>query len=340
MDGTLLFRADADADIGSGHVMRCLALAQHASDVGMRPILLTTTPDGPAVAAWRGEGYQVRSQPPETAIASAADAAATSACAREVAADWIVLDGYRFDAAFQARLADERRLLVFDDVGETDVATHVLVNQNPGAEQWARYRAPAGCRQLLGSSFAVLRRDLRILQRQTPKSPSRLLITFGGADRENLALRVMERLGECVGQFCAVAICSAGDEGLADAQAFARGHGDRFRIVAPGPIHELLAEADVVICAGGTTSLECAALGIPSVLVVTADNQRRGAMTMASAGAAHLAGEGGQAIDKVALLAKRLLDDASERAEISRAGQKLVSRDGVTRVVQTMCELA
>jgi len=339
MDGTILFRADADADIGSGHVMRCLALAQHASDVGMRPILLTTTPDGPAVEAWRSEGYQVRSQPPGTAVASVADATETSACARNVAADWIVLDGYRFDATFQTRLSDERRLLVFDDVGETDVATDVLVNQNPGAEQWAKYRAPVGCRQLLGSSFAVLRRDLRTLQRQEPKSPPRLLITFGGADRENLALRAMERLDGCVGEFCAVAVCSAGDEGLADAQAFALGHSDRFRVVAPGPIHELLAEADMVICAGGTTSLECAALGIPTVLVVTADNQRRGAMSMASAGAAHLAGEGRKAIDNVALLVKRLLNDAAERAKFSRAGQRLVSRDGVTRVVQTMCEL-
>jgi len=340
MDGTILFRADADGDIGSGHVMRCLALAQHASDVAMRPILLTTTPDGPAVEAWRAEGYEVRSQPPGTTVASIADAAATSACARGVAADWIVLDGYRFDAAFQARLAEERRLLMFDDVGDAEVATHVLVNQNPGAEEWARYRAPAGCRQLLGSGFAVLRRDLRKLQRQTPKTPPHLLITFGGADRENLALRVMERLDGCAEEFCAVAICSAGEGGLADARAFARGHGDRFRVVAPGPIHDLLAEADMVICAGGTTSLECAALGIPSVLVVTADNQRRGAMSMASAGAAHLAGEGQQAIDKVALLAKRLLDDAAERAEFSRAGQRLVSRDGVTRVVQTMRELA
>jgi len=330
----ILFRADAGEEIGSGHLMRCLGLAQYLRDEGASCSLLTTGKEEPAVARWRGEEINVQEH--RTKCGSPEDAAATLAAAAAIGAQWIVADGYDFDIAWQ-RVAKEggAGLLCFDDLGGAPFAADVVVNQNPGAQDLS-YDMEDGGRVLSGPDYVVLRRDIRCLKREAASSPPRILVTFGGYDGDNLALAAMRELAGLEAPFTATVICAVDAEGLAEAQAFAASHSDRFHVTPPTDIVPLMATTDLALCAGGTTSLELASLGVPMVLVTVADNQEPGAAALNRAGCARLAGCGVSALPDAAKALGDLLRDVAVYKDMGRAGPALVDGCGAERVFKVM----
>src|SRR5205085_6598585 len=126
----LLFRADADPRMGTGHIMRCLALAQAWQDAGGRAACLTASRLEALNARLIAESVSViplSSQP-----GNDADADETRETAVRLGARWVVVDGYHFSGAFQARVRQQgRRVAALDDYGHTDwYAADLVVNQN------------------------------------------------------------------------------------------------------------------------------------------------------------------------------------------------------------------
>jgi spore coat polysaccharide biosynthesis predicted glycosyltransferase SpsG len=290
----------------------------------------------PAVARWREEEINVQKHQAERG--SPEDAAATLAVAAVTGAQWIVADGYDFDIAWQ-RAAKESGagLLCFDDLGGASFAADVVVNQNPGAGALS-YDVDGGGDVLAGADYVVLRRNLRCLKREAGSTPPRLLVTFGGYDRDNLALAAMGELVKLKEPFTATVFCSAGTNGLEEAEIFAASHPDRFHVLPPTDIAPFMATADLALCAGGTTALELTSLGVPVVLVTVANNQEPGAAALAGAGCAHLAGQAPAAFPAAVKELGRLLDDDGACAEMGRLGSKLIDGLGVERIADTLRE--
>ncbi len=145
----ILFRADAGVDIGSGHLMRCLGLAQYLRDEGVSCSLLTTAAKEPAVVRWREEEINVQEHQAERG--SLEDAAATLAATTATGAQWIVADGYEFGLDWQRAVREGKpKLLCFDDVGGASFAADLVVNQNPGAQDLS-YDMESGGRVLAGA---------------------------------------------------------------------------------------------------------------------------------------------------------------------------------------------
>ena len=332
----ILFRADAGAGIGSGHLMRCLGLAQYLRDEGASCSLLTTAVKEPVVARWREEEIEVQEH--QAMRGSSEDAAATLAAATASGAQWIVADGYNFGLDWQ-RAAKEggAGLLCFDDLGGASFAADLVVNQNPGAQDLS-YGMGGDGRVLAGADYVMLRREIRCLKREASSQPPHLLVTFGGYDEDNLALAAMRELAGVEAPFAATVICSADADGLAEAQTFAASHPDRFRVLPPGDIVPLMAVADLALCAGGTTALELASLGVPMVLVTVADNQESGAAALAGAGCARLAGRGIGALPDAARALGDLLRDAAACKDMGRAGTTLVDGNGAARISEAIQE--
>ncbi len=333
----VLFRADAGVSIGSGHLMRCLGLAQHLHDEGMSCSLLTTAAEEPAVAHWREEEIGVREHPAESG--SPEDAVATLAAAAASGAQWIVADGYEFGLDWQRAVREGKpKLLCFDDVGGASFAADLVVNQNPGAQDLS-YDMESGGRVLAGADYVVLRREFRHLKPEASSGPPHLLVTFGGYDHDNLALAAMKELAGLDVDFTATVICSADAEGLAAAQTFAASHPDRFRVLPPTDIALLMAAADLALCAGGTTTLEMAALGVPMVLVTLADNQEPGAAALAEVGCARLAGRGATVLGQATKTLDDLMRHVVARVDMGRAGAALVDGRGVERISGALQEV-
>jgi UDP-2,4-diacetamido-2,4,6-trideoxy-beta-L-altropyranose hydrolase len=112
---------------------------------------------------------------------------------------WLVLDGYHFDDDYQRRLRrDGMKLLVIDDYAHLpQYDADLLLNQNAGSER-LNYKVPQETMLLLGSSYALLRREFRGARRgkkaDSAGQAGHLLITLGGADPDNVTLKVIEVL--------------------------------------------------------------------------------------------------------------------------------------------------
>ena len=110
----LVLRSDASASQGTGHVMRCLALALALRERGVVPVMASAECPEALVERIRSAGVRVVRMDEE--VGSAEDAAATLRIAREEGAEWVLTDGYRFDLAYQRALRGGRvRLAVIDD---------------------------------------------------------------------------------------------------------------------------------------------------------------------------------------------------------------------------------
>jgi spore coat polysaccharide biosynthesis predicted glycosyltransferase SpsG len=157
----IVFRADAGAEIGTGHIMRCLALAQAWHDAGGSSIFASVTCPPGLADRLRCEGSALETIAAEPG--SGEDAEQTARVAAREAADWLVLDGYRFDDAFEDSIrTGGARVCAFDDYGHAlHSAADLIVNQNEYARAEEYGGRGASDRLLLGSRYAALRREFR-----------------------------------------------------------------------------------------------------------------------------------------------------------------------------------
>lgn len=340
--GNLLIRCDASVHIGTGHAMRCLALAQAWQDAGGRAIFAMAASTPAVVQRILAEEMQlVRvAQLP----GSREDSESTNQFARQHSARWVVVDGYVFGADYQTHLhAAGLKVLMVDDGGRAaPYVADIVLNQNPQAtESLYRQRGPS-TRLLLGPEFALLRREFvawRGRERKIHAPARKVLVTFGGSDPDNITLRVLEALISAP-EFEVQIVVGGSNPHLAELRAvLGKCRADIRLVHDPGDMARLMAWADVAVSAAGTAAWEMAFMGLPSLLIVLADNQEPIACSLDDAGAALNLGRA----------ATIRADDIRERLgsvsaccellqKMSMCGRALIDGRGADRVVSAMFE--
>ncbi|MGO9169174.1 MAG: UDP-2,4-diacetamido-2,4,6-trideoxy-beta-L-altropyranose hydrolase, partial [Candidatus Sulfotelmatobacter sp.] len=194
---TLLIRADATVAMGTGHVMRCLALAQAWQDSGGTVVFAMVEPLPSMRERLFSEEMNV--VPVEALAGSREDARCVAELASQRAAAWVVVDGYHFDADYQRELkAAGLQVLFVDDNGRAGpYAADVVLNQNANAHKNLYPDCEPYTRLLLGSRYVLLRREFnpwREWVREIPDLGRKILITMGGSDPDNITLKAIEAL--------------------------------------------------------------------------------------------------------------------------------------------------
>ena len=290
---TVLFRADASNLIGTGHVMRCLTLANRIKTFdadcvfACRSIL-------PVLARRIGEAGHELVMLPEVLSSNAGniphaswlaaswqdDAKSTTVVAGDRHASWIVVDHYGLDAGWENRVAtDGRKIAVIDDLADRDHSCSVLVDQNLRANPQTRYasRVPDNCQMLLGPRYALLRPEFSGRPDNIRKFASKavvFLVAFSGADSAKLtgmAIKVLAKMCRPVDQVHIVAGSQNTDLAGITKQCAVLGwqlHVDTDRVA------EFMLASDVAIGAGGGMLCERAAMGLPAVAIAIAGNQK------------------------------------------------------------------
>jgi UDP-2,4-diacetamido-2,4,6-trideoxy-beta-L-altropyranose hydrolase len=331
-----LIRADAGIHLGIGHVMRCLALAQAWQEVGgtAQFVLATSTPALEARLACEGmETSHLAAQ-----AGSASDAEQTTALAWQQGAAWLIVDGYHFNAAYQRAIKESGLyLLSIDDYGHAGhYWADLVLNQNIQAAESLYPRREPYTQLLLGTSYALLRREFwpwRDWQREIPVEGRRILVTMGGADRDNVTLRVLEALDHLEGMDLEVQVVIGGSNLHRESLTAYEDAGICQLIQDSSDMPRLMAEADFAVSAAGSTCWELAFMQLPSILVILADNQSSNAIGLDRAGAATSLGwHQGVSPEALAHTLRWLLRNREARATMAGKGRSLVDGTGAHRV--------
>src|ERR1700751_4408363 len=257
----LLIRADANAEIGVGHVMRCVALAQAWQQTGGRAVFALAEGANELGDRLRSEGADVVAINASTG--SDEDAASTHEMCRKFGAVWLVIDGYHFGPDYHSRInARETRVLVMDDdESPKNVRCDILLNSDPRATSECYADMEHKSFVLLGSQYALLRREFlntNAVRADVPKIAERVLVTLGGGDAENVTLDVVEALNEVTGVNLRVTVVVGASNPNKDAlQSAAERSVHNATIVSDvRNMPALMDEADLAITAGGGTCYE------------------------------------------------------------------------------------
>ncbi|MEX0716125.1 MAG: UDP-2,4-diacetamido-2,4,6-trideoxy-beta-L-altropyranose hydrolase [Planctomycetaceae bacterium] len=275
---SLLIRADAGTRMGTGHVMRCLALAQAWQDAGGIAVLASAELPDALAERCRSENVQVVAI--DAAAGSADGANRTCELAREIGANWIVLDGYQFPAEFRAAIKSAGlSLLWIDDLG-TDEPPHadIILNQNLHADESLYPRRRESTKPLLGPRYALLRREFRPWRdwsRPASSTTRKLLVTLGGSDPDDHTTRVLEALREVpLTEWQVEVVLGPGNPHRDSLLAAAERCPFPVRILERvRDMSRLMREADAAIAACGSTCWELLFFDVPTAAVAIADNQ-------------------------------------------------------------------
>ncbi len=337
----LLLRADADPGIGTGHVMRCLTIAEAWIERGHPAALICR--QIPSLIADRARSIGVELHLIAAERGDADDAKETAQIARARGAKVVIVDGYSFGASWHTAIAGAglRTLLINDRRSLGFFPGDAILNQNPSATH-AQYEDVAErCRLLLGPQFALLRKDFRNRSRRKKTISNtirHILVTMGGSDPSNTTAKVLEAL---TGKPFEVRVIAGGSNEHVDllerivTTSLPRGR----LIVNAIDMAKHMAWADLAIAAAGSTALELAFMGVPTLYIVTADNQRDVAEGMERANAGLNLGSSVELTEQRVIEGMRRISEPQLREELMQNAQRLVDGKGVERVLAEVIKL-
>lgn len=338
----IMIRTEASEQVGWGHLMRCIGLAEASRKLGheVRFIVTPSTKSVRGIIREAGFGLDLW----DAALGEEPDLKRMEQELLNGNPDVLVVDSYAATSEYLTVLKPKVGVLVsIDDLGEKYFPSHVVLNQNVYAEQLA-YSCSTDTLLLLGTRYALLREQFepwRSWTRTISSAGCRVLVILGGVDPDNQTGRVIEILQHCpVPGVEVVAVVGGANPNLARIQATASMSRVPVRIeYSPKHMAELMAWADVAISGGGSTCWELAFMGLPNLILVLSDNQRRVAEGLTEAGASRSLGWFHKVADAVLQEAlATLLSDRHGRAVMSHCGRTLVDGRGSERVAGMLTE--
>ena len=361
----LVIRADASVQIGTGHVMRCLTLADELCGGGAEAIFVCREFDGNLCGYIEEKGYIVHRLPVsdsseqnfESGLKHSAwlgadwktDAGQVEEIIKNLGTtpDWLVVDHYALDKRWEGYLRPYvKKIMVIDDLADRAHDCDLLLDQNFYENLERRYDGlvPTWCEKLLGPKYALLRPEFREARKNLRKRDGhvrRIMIFFGGSDPTNETTKALEAIRMLNRPDIAVdVVVGAFNPHRKVIEQIASDLPDCTCHFKVEDMAALMAGADLAVGAGGTTVWERCMLGLPSLVTTVAENQERIISDMAESGYLLFVGRS-EAVSVESLYHAFEIALQSQWLLISfdRKTQSLVDGKGVKRVAQEIMPL-
>jgi len=339
----LVFRSDSSVETGTGHIMRCIALAQACQDEGGEVVFVCSQLHQELELRLIEEN--IRTHYIQSAVGSRDDAYETTAYAKTAGARWIVVDGYHFGAKYQKMVKDAGFSLLFiDDYGHArHYYADIVLNQNAGADiRYYKNREPY-TRVLLGPAYSLLRREFQKPGGNTriiPEIAHKILITFGGSDPENITLKVINAIRHLHLPDTEIIAVIGGINPNYDLIRKTTQELPGFSIKKNiDNMPELMELADLAISAGGSTTWELAYSGVPAILCPIAKNQAPAVRYLEKEGIVRCVPKKKISdMEHTSKIISKLIQSPNEREQLSRKMRALVDGRGPLRVLMQMDE--
>lgn len=293
-----VFRVDASLQIGTGHLMRCLALAERLKNSQAEISFICRENIGTFKAKITEKGFrliELKSFGKVTqedklfhskwlSVTQKEDANQCKPILEKIYPDWLIVDHYALDDEWESEVKQNcKRLMVIDDLADRNHICDLLLDQSFGriAEHYSS-RVPKFCKLLTGSEYCLLRPEFAqwrsySLARRSKATFKNLLVTMGGVDLENHTEDILIQLSSCV---------LPEDIRITIVLGSQCPHIERVKMIADclrqtviievdvDNMAEIMANSDIAIGAAGTTSWERCCLGLPTIQIVLAENQK------------------------------------------------------------------
>lgn len=356
----IAFRVDASAQIATGHLMRCLALADLLGARGARVRFVSRSMQGHLQQMLLSRGHEFArigavpgSQPDDEpahekwpAALQASDASQTREALAGTDWDWVVVDHYALDERWEAAVRPcTRRIAAIDDIADRAHDCDLLLDQNLHDLARERYASlvPGHSRLLLGPRYALLRPEYRRLRESaSPRDAAvrRLFVFFGGVDAENFTGQALEAIGRLsIADLAVEVVVGAANPFRAQIQEKCKSLGFGHH-VQTDRMAELMVAADLAIGAGGSVTWERCCLGLPALALCTAPNQAEQLASAARAGLLCALAWAPEAGETCSIVVQRhlgaLIENRIQRSAMSRAGMAAVDGLGTSRVADAL----
>ena len=354
MSKKLIIRADASTRMGTGHVMRCIALAQEWQDQGGDVTFLSHCESETLRQRIIDEGFDFipieKLHPDPSDLNQALSVLKRLAlCSMPYAttSHWLVVDGYHFTPDYQKAIREKGyKLLVIDDMAHlVHYNADILLNQNIHASS-LHYSCDDDTVKLLGCEYVLLRREFlkyKDWKREIPDKAKKILITMGGSDPDNVTLKSIEAIKLFNDPSLEVKIV-VGPLNLHVFElrnAMLHSPCSLLCVENANNMPELMAWADIAISAAGSTCWEMAFMELPMVLIVTGDNQKGIAACLDETGAANSLGWFSEvSVLNMSRFLNYMCQDHKMREMMSLQGNKLINGNGTSRVINVMKDVA
>ena len=351
---SVAFRVDASSQIGTGQFFRCLTLADALTSSGRQVCFVSRQlPDelqqrlserniefrkiGGAGSA--EECHDLRHSQ-WLGTSQAQDAAETIQALSGIPFEWLIVDHYALDERWETALrAHVGSIAVIDDLADRSHNCDVLLDQNLRADNPYAGRVPVGCKVLLGPTYALVREEFRQARphvRPRHGSVKRILIYFGGVDAGNFTGHAIEAVaGQKLAELRVDVIADLANQRREQIASQCTRHGFAFH-VQTDRMGELMAAADLSIGAGGAATWERCCLGLPTLVICAAENQKRQIEYAACDGLLFAPEPRGESTAFIRYHVQLLMDNPYLREAMSRAGLKAVDGEGVWRAVRNL----
>ena len=362
----IAFRCDASIAIGTGHVRRCLSLAQALRQLGADCLFVTRQPDIDTAALIRAEDFECLVLPATTPAGTgdpapddtvhatwlcgsqmqdADDTLLAVARARRPTIDWLLADHYALDARWhgRVRLSLNCRVAAIDDLGDRQLDVELLVDHNYAADHSAKYagRLRSGALLLGGPRFALLAPAYSSAPRHMQTATVRSIgIFMGGVDAPGLARLALKACLDAGFQGPVEIAATSACPHLAELRGAAAARPGTTLTLDQPDLAGFFARHDLQIGAGGGATWERCCLGVPTIALETAENQRQVLAPLCGLGvlevAAPIATSGRPSLESTL---RTLLADPQRRKALAARSRELVDGNGARRAAESLLGL-
>lgn len=348
------FRVDASQQIGTGHVMRCITLAKGLAKQGAKICFIARHMPDYLQDLITSQGFNLNiltgnfviQQLDELAHAKwlgtsqQQDADETIGELASDTWDWLIVDHYALDIRWESAMRNSvKKIMVIDDIADRNHDCDILLDQNYYVDMDLRHKdkVPSGCELLVGPKYALLR-DEFAEARKTIKPRDgivkRILVFFGGVDAQNytgLAIDALSAMKEY--QLDVDVVIGESHPNKYDIINSCKLNGYLCHIQTQ-KIAQLMVDADLTIGAGGSATWEKCCLGLPSMVIATADNQVKQLSDLATSGYCYLIEHNNKIIESLKLHIKAVIENKRLREFLAKNSATLVDGSGTQRLVK------
>jgi UDP-2,4-diacetamido-2,4,6-trideoxy-beta-L-altropyranose hydrolase len=287
----IVFRVDSSAQIGSGHLMRCLTLANQLRDRA-KILFVCRDLEHNLSSLVKKNGFDLillpREDEDETlvgyekwlAVKQKIDAEQTKEVIKNCDIKYMVIDNYAIDEEWENIVRPYvKKIMVIDDLANRRHNCDILLDQNYYCDMKTRYNklVPTGCKLLLGPQYALLREEFyktRQKMRVRDGTIKNILVFFGGSDLTNETIKTLHAIEEVNRIDITInVVVGASNKNKHDIENFCNKYENMHYFCQVNNMAELLHKADLAIGAGGTTTWERCFLGLPAIVIAIAENQ-------------------------------------------------------------------